>query len=114
MAQSAPLVNHLLLADDNLLFFKASREGAEKASHLLDTYYNASGQRINRDKSSVFFGKGCPQNTRDEVKQTLNVQNLSLSDKYLGMPFDVFKYLKDRIWKKIHGWLENLLLMGGK
>jgi hypothetical protein len=37
------------------------------------------------------------------------------------MPYDVgrsksgaFKYLKDRIWKKIRGWLELILSMGGK
>jgi hypothetical protein len=24
------------------------------------------------------------------------------------------KYLKDRVWKRIHGWLELLLLVGGE
>jgi hypothetical protein len=44
-----------------------------------------------------------------------------LNEKYLGMPSDVgrsksgaFKYLKDSIWKKIQGWLEQLLAVGGK
>ena len=89
VAQSAPSVNHLLFADDNLLFFKASREGAEEVSNLLDVYCNASSQRVNRDKSSIFFSKGCPQNVKEEVKMLLNVQNESLSEKYLGMPSDV-------------------------
>jgi hypothetical protein len=51
VAPSAPLVIHLLFADDSLLFFKGSREGAEELSNLLDIYYQASGQRINKDKS---------------------------------------------------------------
>jgi hypothetical protein len=55
VAPSAPPVNHLLFADDSMLFFKGSREGAEEFSHLLEVYYRASGQWINREKSSIFL-----------------------------------------------------------
>lgn len=48
----------------------------------------------------------------------LDVHNESLSEKYLGMPSDVgtatngaFKYLMDRVWKKVQGWLEMFLLL---
>ncbi|XP_071680036.1 uncharacterized protein [Lolium perenne] len=75
-----------------------------------------SFQRINRDKSSIFFSKGCPGTLKDSVKLVLDVQNETLNEKYLGMPTDVgrsrssaFKYIKDRIWSKIQGWLEKLL-----
>ena len=57
---------------------------------------------------------------RDTIKQILDVHRESLSDKYLGMPSDVgsskngaFKYLKDRLWKKIQGWMEKLLSAAG-
>jgi hypothetical protein len=96
-------VNHLLFADDSLLFFKGSREGAEELSSLLEIYCQASGQRINREKSSIFFTKGCPQIIIDKVKRILQVENEALNDRYLGMPTDVgssrygtFKFLKDR------------------
>jgi hypothetical protein len=46
VAPLAPPVNHLLFADDSLLFFKGSREGAEALSSLLEVYCQASGQRI--------------------------------------------------------------------
>jgi hypothetical protein len=49
------------------------------------------------------------------------VHSETISEKYLGMPSDVgrlrsgaFKYLKDRVWKRIQGWLEKLLSVGGK
>jgi hypothetical protein len=55
------------------------------------------------------------------VKNILNVPNETLNEKYLGMPSDIgrstngaFKYLKDRIWKWIQGWLEQTLASGGK
>jgi hypothetical protein len=44
-----------------------------------------------------------------------------LSEKSLGMPSDVgrskygaFQYLKERLWKKIQGWIVKILSAGGK
>ena len=101
MAPTAPTINHLLFADDSLLLFKANVEGSEEVSNLLDIYCRASGQRINHEKSSIFFSKGCPDSIKEEVKHSLNVQNESLNERYLGMPTDVgqskngtFKYFE--------------------
>jgi hypothetical protein len=47
---SAPPVNHMLFADDRLLFFKGNREGAEELSSLLGVYCEALGQKINKEK----------------------------------------------------------------
>ena len=121
MAPSAPLVNHLLSADDSMLFFKASVQETEEVSNLLDTYCKASGQRINCSKSSIYFSKGDPKSARTLVKNTRNVQNETLTEMYLGMPSDVaaqrmglFKYLKDRVWNKVKGCLQKILSAGGK
>ena len=102
-------------------FFKANRESAEVVKEALNTYCQASGQRINADKSSIHFAKGVNGNVQEEIKASLQVHNVALSEKYLGMPTDVglstngaFKYLKDRVWKKIQGWMEQTLSAGGK
>ena len=49
------------------------------------------------------------------------MHNESLLEKYLGLPTDVggskegcFRYLKDRIWKQVQGWMEKTLSVGGK
>ncbi|XP_051211644.2 uncharacterized protein [Lolium perenne] len=104
VAASAPAVNHLLFADDSLLFFHANNEGALEMKELLNKYCNASGQRINVDKSSVYFSKGCPGGVREGIKGILEVDRETLNEKYLGMPADVgsskngaFKYLRDRV-----------------
>jgi hypothetical protein len=43
VAPTAPAMNHLLFADDSLLFFKASTEGARELKEVLQKYCNASG-----------------------------------------------------------------------
>ena len=44
VASSAPVVSHLLFADDSLLFFKANRECAEMIKDALNIYCRAFGQ----------------------------------------------------------------------
>ena len=50
------------------------------------------------------------------MKNHLQVHNESMSDSELGMCIDVghskngtFKYLRDRVGEKVHGWVEKLL-----
>jgi hypothetical protein len=121
VAPSALMVSHLLFTDDSLLFFTATRESAQEIKDVLQLYYRASGQQINLDKSSIHFAKGCRQDVRDDIKEILNVQKESLNEKYLGMSFDVgssvngaFKYLNDRVWKRVEGWIERCLSTRGK
>ena len=52
---------------------------------------------------------------------TLNIMTEAMNDKYLGLPANVgadksdcFKFLIERIVKKISGWKEKLLSAGGK
>jgi hypothetical protein len=61
-----------------------------------------SGQQVNMEKSSIHFAKGCQERVRQDIMDVLDVHNVSLSEKYLGMPSDVgssvngaFKYLRD-------------------
>ena len=88
-------------------------------SNLLDTYCSSSG--INNEKSSIFFSKGVPKAVQDEIKGLLNVPNVTLNEKYLGMPSNVghskkgtFKYLSDQVWNKVKGWMSKCLSAGGK
>ena len=68
VAPSAPLVNHLLFVDDSLCSSRQIVLGATEVNQVLDIYYNATGQRINFDKSSIFFSKGVPEAVRNDIK----------------------------------------------
>jgi hypothetical protein len=67
VAATAPMVSHLLFADDSLLFFRVDRESADAVMDVLNIYCQASGQRINTDKSSIHFVKGVSAGLHGEL-----------------------------------------------
>jgi hypothetical protein len=50
----SPWINHLLFADDSLIFMKEKVESAQRLSEILQIYGDCSGQQVNRVKSSIF------------------------------------------------------------
>lgn len=90
LAPGAPPVNHLLFADDCLLFFKANEEGAN-TMEIIQNYCDAFGRRVNLSKSSIIiiFSKGSPNDRKVAIKGILDVPNESLSKRYLGLHSDV-------------------------
>ena len=77
-------VTHLLFADDSLLFFEASRAQAENVKAALMIYGAATGQNLNYNKCSLFFGGACPEVAQAQVRDALNVTSLVFEEKYLG------------------------------
>ena len=53
-------VTHLLFADDSLIFINASNPSALRLNDILRIYGEASGQCINREKSSIYFSTNTP------------------------------------------------------
>lgn len=60
-----------------------------RVSFLLGCYCQALVDRINLSKSLKSFSKGCHQSVINEMKHIIDVHDQSLSEKYLGMPYDV-------------------------
>jgi len=75
----APSITHLLFADDSLLLLKANEENAAHLRHVLQIYETCSGQKINKEKSSIVFSK----NTTAQVDR--NLCKLWSSHRNLGM-----------------------------
>jgi hypothetical protein len=55
VCRNAPLVSHLLFADDSLILMKADVLNAASLQQVLDTYCRSSGQMVSLAKSSIYF-----------------------------------------------------------
>ena len=78
-------------------------------------------KKINPDKSSVFFSPNTPSAAKDEILNILGPMQDSWHKKYLGLPSligksktQVFAEIKERVGKKLAGWKEKLLSIGGR
>ena len=116
LCQEGPKVTHLFFADYSLLFCKANSQECNIVLEILDKYERASGQRINHDKTQLFFSSNTNQQVRNSIKGRLGVLVSHQFDKYLGLPSFVgrgkkqsYSYICERIWQKIKGWKEKLL-----
>lgn len=82
---------HLFFTDDKLLFCKASDQECHKLIEILEIYERASGQKINTDKSSMFFSHNTPSDTKSKVFEVLGPMQDSRHGKYLSLPSIVGK-----------------------
>jgi hypothetical protein len=81
IANTAPKVNHLLFTNNCIFFSKDTPTDATNMKEILVVYCNASGQRVNNDKSFLIFGKGCRESVGATIKTILEVPNEQLNDK---------------------------------
>ncbi|GAU41353.1 hypothetical protein TSUD_390390 [Trifolium subterraneum] len=121
ICRGAPVVSHLLFADDCFLFCRANIIEATHLMSLLDTYGAASGQEINLSKSEVFFSKKLSKAAQEDLSGIMGVKHVMGTGTYLSLPSMVrrskkatFGYIKDRIWKKINSWRGKALSKAGK
>ena len=114
-------MTHLFFANDSLLFCKAKEQECHALVNILNRYEEASGQKINTDKSLIFFSPNTPQELRENILNILSPMQNSKHNKYLGLSSiigrskaQVFAEVKDRVAKKLAGWKGKLLSIGGR
>ena len=65
VSRGAPRISHPFFADDSIVFCRASVEEGRRILQVLEDYEAKSGQKLNKDKTSLFFSK----NTKREVQE---------------------------------------------
>ena len=121
ICRGAPKITHLFFAYDSLLFCRANGNECSKLKETLSLYESALGQKINIDKSSIFFSPNTSQELKDDIINILGSMHYSNHTKYLGLPSIigrskklVFAEIKEKVGKKLVGWKGKLLSVVGK
>ena len=88
---------------------------------MLNLYEAISGQKINTNKTSLFFSSNTIIETQELIKQALGVETVLEYEKYLGLPSivgrnkkAVFARIIERIWSKLKGWKEKMMSQAGR
>lgn len=107
-------ISHLFFADDIILFTKATEEGSEVIKEVLDQFCSESGQKVNSDKSRIYFSQNMGAGLKSKICEKLNIQATNNLGKYLGFPLkhkgsdrNQFKFVVERVINKLAGWLES-------
>jgi hypothetical protein len=79
-------LSHLCFADDSLIFCRANFLDWNKVQLLLHQYEQASGQKLNVEKTSIFFSRNTWQPFREFIGSLVGTTALKSYEKYLGLP----------------------------
>ncbi|KAF7152227.1 hypothetical protein RHSIM_Rhsim01G0161700 [Rhododendron simsii] len=116
-----PIISHLLFADDSIIFCRASDQDCEALYRILDLYEAASGQKVNKEKSSVFFSPNTPIPRRNLLAAKVGITMEAHGARYLGLPVfhgnskrDLFSYVKDNTIKRLRRWKDNQVNHAGR
>ncbi|KAE8671992.1 hypothetical protein F3Y22_tig00111877pilonHSYRG00313 [Hibiscus syriacus] len=113
-------INGSLTKEFSLIFIKNSLHEASNIRDALGAYEVASGQKVNLEKSTLYFSPSTRQECRDQISSILGIGEVSDLGHYLGMPLHIgknktntFGYLKENVSNRIDGWTKHLLSFGG-
>ena len=98
LCRNGPKLTHLLFADNSLIFYRAKEEECQSLLDVLAKYERASGQQINRAKTTLFFSKSSTEEVQGVIKDMLGVNVVRQYEKYLGLPSLVVKKKKKELY----------------
>ncbi|XP_038974250.1 uncharacterized protein LOC120105653 [Phoenix dactylifera] len=120
-APGARPLSHLLFADDCLLLARARVSDARALQGVLTEYCVMSGQRVNLQKSTIFFSPSTEGRVRREIRATLGIQEQTGALVYLGVPITGRRLrvaecstLLERVRSRLEGWRASSLSMMGR
>ena len=120
-SKKGPELSHLFFADDSLLFCRASLSQWNQLYYILHQYELTSGQKMNTNKTGIFFSKNTPVVVKNLIQGVAGISSTQCYDTYLGLLAIVgrsriraFKSIKDRVCKRLQDWKIKFLSQAGK
>lgn len=123
VCHGVPKINHILFADDNLIFCKADTTTSLKVLEILKWNERVSGQCINTSKITMVFSWNVPNSLKEKIMNLWGSNHQQQYEKYLGLsPFigkvkrRAFVEIKGKLWQRLrlNSWKGNLLSQGGR
>jgi hypothetical protein len=121
IARNSLAINHLLLADDLLIFGNATLLEASSIKSCLDKCYSWSSQTINANKSFIRFNNNTNRTTSTFILNILPFNLHPTCSISLGLPIMMgrskgaaFRHIIDFIHHKMEGWTAKTLSQAGK
>ena len=111
----------MLFADDSVMFCRVTRDECDRVLKVLEDYEGDSGQKPNKEKTSLYFSKNTSREIKEYVKEKFGARVVQHHEKYLGLPplmgrgkRKAFNRIKDQVVGKIASWKGKLLSYAGR
>lgn len=122
MGRRSLKVNHLFFTDDILIFCRDNSIEWSQMLSLIVTYEQASGQLLNKEKSSIVFSSNSPLQVKETITTIIRTCAHDSLKKYLGLPTCLgwkkskyFHFLLDKKFlSKMSHWKNKFLYGVGK
>jgi len=116
VARNAPPINHLIYADDILLFTRADLDTIQHFKKTFDGFGRISGLCINPMKSEITFSPNTPNRFKKMMSRAAAFKCVEKFPKYLGSFVDeeprsrkIFDVVFDQLQSKLEGWKTKFL-----
>jgi hypothetical protein len=121
ISRSCDPINHMLFADDLVIFTSATSSEAGIIKSCLAKYSSWSGKTVNISKSNIVFSKNTDASTVAGIRAILPYDTTPVSAKHLGLPIlfgrskhASFLDILEKVQGKIDGWRSKTLSQAGK
>lgn len=121
LSRWCPTLSHLFFADNAIFFLTGCVQECQNLANILNVYFLATGQQVNRNKSGMIFSKNCPLTLQENMSRQLRTPILQRYGKYLGIlaewdrsKKEMFSWLLGRVNAKLEGWKEKYISKRGK
>ena len=75
--RGAPTITHLFFANDSIIFSRVTREECDQVADVLSVYEMEWGQKLNEEKTTLFFSKTTPRKVQEAIKEVFGGINNS-------------------------------------